>query len=164
MALPSATMHRMADPTLILLAKEIRAKTLKLLDGLTDEQARYVAPALCNSILWHAGHAVMLMEHLGIYPLTGSPQTGYPAGWYEKFSWKSDPRTVTAWPSIEEMRAELTKQLPRLVNLLESADEATLSKPDAKGRPMRYLILHGLHDEALHSGEIYLLKKMMAGK
>jgi hypothetical protein len=154
----------MADQSLILAATEIRGKTLKLLDGLSDEQARFAAPGLTNTILWHAGHALMLMDHLGIQPLTGSPQTTYPAGWFEKFGWKSDPRTVTSWPTIEEMRAQLTQQLPRLVNLLESADEATLSKPDAKGRPTRYLVLHGLHDEAIHSGEIYLLKKMMSRK
>ena len=72
----------MADATLILLAKEIRGKTLKLLDGLSDEQARFAAPGLNNTILWHAGHGVMLMEHLGIMPLTGSQQDGLsrPAG------------------------------------------------------------------------------------
>ena len=154
----------MADATLMLMATEIRGKTLKLLDGLSDEQAAFAAPGLHNSILWHAGHGVMLMEHLGIMPLSGSQQPQYPAGWYETFSWKSDPRTVTSWPSADEVRAQLKQQLARLINLLESADEATLSKPDAKGRPLRYLILHGLHDEAIHQGEMYLLRKMLARK
>ena len=151
----------MPDQTLILLAKEIRGRTVKQLDGLTDEQARFAAPGLHNSILWHAGHGIMLMEHLGIGPLTGSQATGYPAGWFEKFSWKSDPRTVTSWPTVAEVRAELTSQLARLLALLESADEATLSKLDARGRPLRYLILHGLHDEAIHQGEMFLLRKML---
>jgi hypothetical protein len=152
----------MPDATLILMAREIRGKTLKLLDGLSDEQTRFAAPGLHNTILWHAGHGVMLMEHLGIMPLSGAQQSGYPAGWYETFSWKSDPRTVTTWPSADEVRSELTRQLGRLIPLLESAGEATLSKPDAKGRPMRYLILHGLHDEAIHQGEMWLLRKMLA--
>jgi hypothetical protein len=154
----------MADATLILMAKEIRTKTLKLLDGLSDDQARFAAPGLHNPILWHAGHGIMLMEHMGIMPLSGFQQPQYPAGWYETFSWKSDPRTVTSWPRVEEVRAQLEQQLPRLLNLLESADEVTLSKPDAKGRPLRYLILHGLHDEAIHQGEMYLLRKMLARK
>jgi hypothetical protein len=152
----------MADATLNLMAKEIRTKTLKLLDGLSDEQARFAAPGLHNPILWHAGHGVMLMEHLGIMPLSGSQQPQYPAGWFETFSWKSDPRQVASWPSVEEVRAQLEQQLSRLLNLLESADEATLSKLDAKGRPIRYLILHGLHDEAIHQGEMYVLRKMLA--
>ena len=152
----------MADESLILLAKEIRGKTLKLLDGVTDEQhAHFAAPGLHNTILWHAGHGAMLMEHLGIMPLTGSQQPGYPAGWFEMFGWKSDPRTVSAWPSVVQVRAELTQQLDRLLHPLQSADEATLSTPDAKGRSMRYLILHGLHDEAIHQGEMYLLRKML---
>ena len=155
-------MRRMADATLMLMATEIRGKTLKLLDGLSDEQAAFAAPGLHNSILWHAGHGVMLMEHLGIMPLTGSSQPEYPGGWFEAFGWKSDPRTVRAWPTAAEVRAQLERQLDRLLLLLEAADEATLSKRDAKGRPTRYLILHGLHDEAIHQGEMYLLRKMRA--
>ena len=154
----------MADATLMLMATEIRNKTLKLLDGLSDEQAAFAAPGMTNPILWHAGHGVMLMEHLGIMPLSGSQQPQYPAGWFEKFAWKSDPRTVTTWPGVDEVRTQLSQQLPRLIALLESADEATLSKPDAKGRSMRYLVLHGLHDEAIHQGEMYLLRKMVIRK
>ena len=155
----------MADATLILMAKEIRGKTLKLFDGVTDEQhAHFAAPGLHNTILWHAGHAVILMEHLGIMPLTGSQQPGYPAGWFEMFSWQSDPRTVEVWARADEVRTELAQQLARLLSALEVADEATLSKPDRKGRPLRYLVLHGLHDEAIHQGEMYLLRKMLAKK
>jgi hypothetical protein len=117
---------------------------------------------LHNTILWHAGHGVMLMEHLGIMPLSGSQHPACPAGWFEKFAWKSDPRTVTSWPGVDEVRAQLAQQLTRLIDLLEAADEATLSKLDAKGRPLRYLVLHGLHDEAIHQGEMYLLRKMLA--
>ena len=54
----------MADPTLILMAREIRGKTLKHLDGLSDEQARFAAPGLHNPIRWHAGHGVMLRKTL----------------------------------------------------------------------------------------------------
>lgn len=151
----------MSDPTLILLAKDVRGKTIKVLDGLSDEQGRFAAPGLCNPILWHAGHALLLMEHLGILALNPAGPPQYPPGWYEKFSWQSDPRTVTSWPRLQDVRAELTQQLPRLINLLEDADEATLSQPDTKGRPARYLVMHGLHDEAVHSGEIWLLRKMM---
>ena len=152
------------DQTLILTAEEIRGKTVKLLDGLSDADARFAAPGLHNPILWHAGHAVMLLEHLGVLPLTGSTQTGYPAGWFEMFSWKSDPRQVPAdaWPSVVEVRAELTGQLDRFLKLMVAADEATLSKRDAKGRPTRWLIIHGLHDEAIHQGEMFLLRKLLA--
>ena len=56
----------MPDETLMLLAREVRNKTLKLLDGLTDAQARFAAAGLNNSILWNAGHALVVVEHLGV--------------------------------------------------------------------------------------------------
>src|SRR5436190_19630822 len=71
------------DDTLILLANEVRKKTLWLLDGVTDEMARFVAPGLANSILWHAGHALVVVEHLGVVPASGGPPV-LPAGWFEK--------------------------------------------------------------------------------
>src|SRR4051812_32983480 len=157
-------MGRMPDATLILLANEIRGRTLRMLGGLSDEQARFAAPGLHNTILWHAGHSLLVVEHLVVMNLTGSEQIGYPPDWWDKFGWNSDPRTVTSWPRIEEVRTHLARQLPRLIGLIEAADETRLAHLDAEGRPMRYEIVHGLHDEALHSGEIYLLKKMMNKK
>ena len=61
------------DETLILLAQEVRRRTLRQLDGVTDEVARFAAPGLNNSILWHAGHALFVVEHLAIVPATGRP-------------------------------------------------------------------------------------------
>jgi hypothetical protein len=151
----------MADQSILFLAKDVRARTLALIEGLSDAEARTAAPGLVNTILWHAGHALMLGDHLGIMLLTGSQKPSYPDGWFEKFGWKSDPRQVTTWPTISEVREQLERQSAKRLELLERADEATLSKPDAKGRPMRYLIVHGLHDEAIQQGEIYVIKKIV---
>ena len=65
----------MADETLLLLAKDVRNKTLKLLEGVDDQQARFAAPHLTNTVLWHAGHAIMVNEHLGVSPATGTPRS-----------------------------------------------------------------------------------------
>src|SRR4051794_29380628 len=158
----------MADDTLLLLANEVRGKTLRLLDGVTDEQARFAGPAglsapLSNSILWNAGHALMVVEHLSVMPATGKP-AGYPAGWFEKFSWQSKPATVTQWPTLAEVVAALRDQLDRLMRAVEPLTPEQLAKivDPARGRTMRYSILHGLHDEANHQGEIHLLRKMLA--
>jgi len=149
------------DESLVLLAKEVRGKTLRLLEGIDDAQARFSAPGLNNSILWNAGHALIVVEHVGNSPATGKPPA-YPADWWDKFSWKSSPATVTAWPTIEEVRAALRDQLQRLTSTIETLTDPQLSKitDPAKNRTLRYSILHGLHDEAGHQGEIYLLKKM----
>jgi len=153
----------MPDPSLALLATEVRGKTLRLIDTIDDAQARFAAPGLNNSILWNAGHALVVVEHLGVAAATGKAPA-YPADWFDKFSWKSNPAAVTSWPTIEEVRAALRDQLQRLTTVIETLSEDQLSKitDPAKNRTLRYSILHGLHDEAGHQGEIYLLKKMLA--
>ena len=153
----------MADETLLLLAKEVRAKTLRLLEDVDGEQARFAAPGLNNTVLWNAGHAVIVNEHLGVMPASGNPPA-YPADWFDKFGWKSEPATVTSWPTVDQVRAALRDQLQRLTAAIEPLSPPQLAKvvDAARGRTLRYSILHGLHDEANHQGEMYLLKKMYA--
>ena len=153
----------MADETLLLLAKEIRSKTLRLLEGVDDRQARFAGPGLNNSILWNAGHAVIVVEKLGIVPATGKPPA-YPSDWPEKFGGGSNPAAVTSWPSVEEVRSALRAQLQRLIAAIEPLSPERLNQivnPE-RGWTLRYAILHGLQDEAGHQGELYLLKKMYA--
>jgi hypothetical protein len=151
------------DDTLLLLANEVRHKTLWLLDGVSDEMARFAAPGLSNSILWHAGHALVVVEHLCVAPATGQP-AALPDGWSKKFDWDSQPRTVTDWPSIAAVVAALRGQLPRLITTIAALTPQQLD--EVLGPPhdgvLRYLMLHGLHDEANHQGEIWLLRKLYA--
>jgi hypothetical protein len=154
----------MPNQTLILLADEIRSKTLKLLKGLGDAESLFHAPQLTNPIIWHAGHALIVVEHLGVAAATGA-QPIYPAGWFDTFSWTSKPAAVTKWPKVEEVAAKLSDQLERLKSAISSLSEARLDEiVDApRNRTLRFSILHGLHDEANHQGEMHLLKKL-AGK
>jgi hypothetical protein len=155
----------MADQTLILLAKDVRGKTLKLIEPLSEADARFAPAGLNNSILWHAGHALVVVEHLSIAPLNHG-QMSYPAGYFETFSWKSNPANVTTWPALAEVKEKLIEQQARLLSLLEKANDAKLSEitnPE-KGRTVRWSIMHGLHDEAGHQGEIWLLRKLLAKK
>ena len=152
----------MADETLLMLIRDVRGKTLKLLDGLTDEQARFTAPGLANSILWHAGHSWVVNEYLGIGSITGKPPV-YPDGWFETFSWQSKPALVENWPRLSEVVEHLREQQQRLASGVEQLSPSQLAQvigDPSKGRTVRYGILHGLHDEAQHQGEIWLLKKM----
>ena len=153
----------MPDETLLTLADEVRGKTLRLLDGVPPELARFTGPGLSNSTLWHAGHALMLVEHLCIIPASKS-QPRYPPGWFEMFSWDSLPASVPthAWPDLPEVVAHLREQLPRLREVIHTLTPQQLDRPTAPGRSrtLRYSIVHGLHDEASHQGEIYLLRKL----
>lgn len=152
----------MADQSLLMLIKDVRGKTLKLISELTDEQASFAAPGLVNSILWHAGHAWVVSEALGISAITGKPPV-YPDGWFEAFSWKSNPAQVKRWPKLGEVVEKLRDQQQRLTAGAEQMSDAELNAvvgDPAKGRTARYSILHGLHDEANHQGEIWLLRKL----
>ena len=154
----------MADETMLLLASEVRGKTLRILDAVAgDEEARFTGPGLNNSILWHAGHSIMVVEHLGLMPATGAP-AAYPVGWFEKFAWKTEPAKVKEWPALAEVKEQLRSQLIRLQGAIRSLSAAQLDVviDKEKGRTLRYSILHGLHDEAGHQGEMYLLRKLYA--
>ena len=154
----------MSDESLILLAREVRGKTLRLLEGVDDRQARFAAPGLSNSILWHAGHAFIVNEALGVAAIERKFPPSYPEGWFEKFSWESDPRKVAEWPPVAEVAGKLQDQLRRLVAGIEASSDQRLGEVvDArKNRTLRYSILHGLHDEAGHQGEMWLIKKLYA--
>ena len=154
----------MADETLMILARDVRGKTLRILEGVTEEQSRYVPPGLNNHILWHAGHALVVVEHLSVSPATGNAPS-YPADWFDKFSWKSQPAMVQAWPKLKEVTARLVEQFELLKAAIGSLSEQQLAQPvgdPSKGRNLRWSMVHGLHDEANHQGEMWLLKKLQS--
>src|SRR5687768_4683381 len=108
----------MPNQTLSLLAREVRGKTLRLLEGVTDTQARFIPPGLNNSILWHAGHCYWVVEALSVVAATGKPAQ-YPAGWLELFSSKSRPTPNTNFPPLEAVVGQLRAQLERLTAAIE---------------------------------------------
>ena len=156
----------MPDESLLTLANEIRGKTLRLLDGVPEDMARFTG-GLSNSPLWHAGHALMLVEHLCIMPATGAgPQ--YPRGWFDLFGWNSRPALIApgSWPPLADVVTLLREQLHRLTAAINALPPDRLNQTiDAfRNRTLRYSIVHGLHDEATHQGELYLLKKLYGKK
>jgi hypothetical protein len=147
----------MPDHTLLLLLDEVRGKTLRILDAVPAEYACWAPPGLQNHILWHAGHIYVVVESLTLGALGRTPQI--PDGWFEIFSWESRPARVPPerWPSLAEVIAQLRTQHGRLRRVIGGLTEEQLDRPSA-----RHSILHGLHDEASHSGEAYFLLKMQA--
>lgn len=149
------------DETLMLLAEEVRSRTLWQLQDITHETAHLAAPRLNNSILWHAGHALVVVEHLAVAPATGRPAM-LPDGWDAKFGWNSRPANVTDWPPVAEVLVALHEQYHRLTHVLATLSPQQLAEVVDPPRTLRYSIVHGLHDEAVHQGEMYLLRKMYA--
>jgi hypothetical protein len=84
-----------------------------------------------------------------------------PDGWFETFGWDSQPRTTTDWPDISEVVAELRGQWPRLTAAISTLLPEQLNQ--LLGPPHdATLLVHALHDEANHQGEMWLLRKMYA--
>jgi hypothetical protein len=153
----------MADKTLILLLDDVRQKTLNELKGLDETHARWAPPGLQNSCLWHGGHAYFVTEFLTMRALAREPRL--PDGWLKMFSWESNPAHTPPenWPPLDEVREALIAQHARLREIIAGLGPEQLDAPEPgnPGRTVRYAIMHGLHDEARHSGEISLLRKMM---
>jgi DinB family protein len=154
----------MPDQSLLLLLDEVRGKTLRILGSISSEAARWAPPGLQNTILWHAGHSYFLLEWLTMNALGQAPQM--PGDWYLKFSWDSRPGEVPAgrWTSLAEVIQRLQDQHDRMSRIIGELSADQLDQP-AAGHPddtVRYAILHALHDESCHSGEMHLLRKLQA--
>jgi len=151
----------MANETLQLLAREVRGKTFRILDGVTEAEARFVPPGLNNSIVWHAGHSLWVVEVLSMAAATGRPAQ-LPDGWTELFSSKSRPTPDTKFPPLAQVIDALRNQLERLIAAIDplTPQQLAVMIDPARNRTVRYNILHGLHDEANHGGEMWLLRKL----
>jgi hypothetical protein len=153
----------MSDLSLLTLLDEVRHKTRSLLSGVTEQQSRWAPPGLQNTILWHAGHAYVVTEWLIMRGLGLTPQA--PPGWWEMFGWDSRPADVPAdrWPRLATVLEQLATQHVRLREILAtlSSDELTAPAPERPDKTVRFFIVHALHDEACHSGEVWLLRKML---
>jgi hypothetical protein len=103
-----------------------------------------------------------LAEWLALGAIGRNPEA--PAHWFETFSWQSQPTRVSPvrWPSLDEVIARLADQHPRLRRVIGDLSEDQLFETAAgnPGRTVRFSILHALHDEACHCGEILLLRKL----
>lgn len=144
------------------LVRQVRSDTLRLLGAATDAQLLWAPPHTSNHVLWHAGHALWLQGVLGVQPIVGGSEL--PAGWAETFGMNCRPvASTTNWPSREEVRRMLSAQRDRLISLLSKLPAEALAAPHSHGSRRRGLVeslIHGLHDEAKHQGEMYLLIKL----
>jgi hypothetical protein len=72
----------------------------------------------------------------------------------------SDPAAVgTEWPSAQELHQSLFDQLNQIVEQLAATPDPWFEQRH-KSRSRVGQMLHGWHDEAKHSGEMYLLWKL----
>ena len=148
--------------TLAELARQVRRGTLQILDAAQPSWLTFAPPGTSNHILWHAGHALWLQDVLCIRLLTGRDEL--PTGWSDRFGMNCRPPGETSdWPGRQEVRELLQAQLARVQQLLAATSDERLAEPADPARGTETIaqrIIHGFHDEAKHSGEMYLLLKL----
>src|SRR5688572_4591844 len=143
------------------LACEVRHSTLDILMAAKPAWLTWAPPGTTNHIVWHAGHALWASDVMCVEPLSGKSEL--PRGWEAMFGMDSQPATTTDWPTRDEVQSLLARQLERMIELLGKATDQQLAAraPKLGGRyKLAGWIIHGLHDEAKHSGEMYLLWKL----
>jgi len=154
----------MSDLTLLTLWEEVRGKTLSLLEGISEEESLWAPPGLHNSIRWHAGHCYVVVEWICAQALETKPVAA--DGWFELFGWDSRPGEVERhrWPPLAHVVAQLVEQRQRLYGVFSRLTQEQLDAvlPQSRHQSVRRKIVHAIHDEACHSGEIWLLRKMLA--
>ncbi len=149
-------LHSSPMPCLVELLRQVRGFTLELIDSTPEDWLLWAPTGTSNHILWHAGHVLWLQDRLSVQVLSGT--SALPDGWSDTFGSDCRPPAETnSWPSISEVRQQLSRQRDQLKELYVQADNEQLNAALVG-------ILHGWHDEALHQGEIYLLYKMQRGK
>jgi len=133
------------------MAQQIRNQTIVQLKAAPEGRLLWAPPGTSNHILWHAGHALWVQDALCVEPLTGTSEL--PAGWENSFGCRPVRETPHS-PERGEVLGLLESQLIRLQDLFrEHAKQLTDSAVAAQ-------IVHGLHDEARHQGEMFLLFKL----
>src|SRR5262245_41290926 len=111
------------------LAVEVRSKTLQLLSWATTPELTWSPPGTSNHILWHAGHALWVMDALCVQIITGRSEL--PGGWAEMFQMGSRPAAQKQpWPGRDDLHRQLKAQLARLFELIRPlTHEALDNKP-----------------------------------
>ncbi len=154
----------MPDASLLLLLDEVRGKTVSILQSVQVQDSLWAPPGLQNTIVWHAGHCYFLVESLTMRAIGRKPKL--PPKWDTLFSWDSHPQLVPVerWPLLGVIIESLQDQHERMRLLLETLTPEQLEQPlaFAPGNSVRYAVIHALHDEACHCGEIHLLRKLRA--
>lgn len=151
-------------PALQEMVRQIRGATLRQLEATPDAWMTWAPEGTSNHIAWHLGHALWLQGVLFLEPATGADEL--PIGWADVFGMDCRPVRETAdWPTREELRRLLTAQRERMLEVLATLACKRGSFAEPPSDPVRLAnlsrsIIHGLHDEARHQGEAYLLWKL----
>jgi hypothetical protein len=135
-----------------------RGVTSKLIDGLTDAQLMHRPDGKCNHMLWNLGHIACTDAYFT--KAIGGRDTGWPEAWDALFGMGSTCQSsAKEYPSVAEIKAQLTKQRDEMLSWFGSMSAAELAKPlpqelqmfgSTVGQLMHSLAWH----EGMHAGQM----------
>jgi hypothetical protein len=143
------------------LPRQVRGDTLQVLDEAQAEWLTWAPAGTSNHTLWHAGHGLWRQDLMCVELLSGPSE--WPESWAETFGIESRPTTIDEWPSRDEVRSRLQTQFGRMLELVDETPDGVLSETPTAfwgNRTAFRWIVYGLHDEAKHCGEMYVLSKL----
>ena len=113
--------------------------------------------------VWNAGHVLVREgDPAGVAAAANRP----PAWLYDLVTTNSaleaDPAKVGDGPTAAQVQAKLIAQLDEFIAAISTLTDDRLSQPAGPDddKTLRGLIAYGMHHEAGHQGEMYLLKKL----
>ena len=140
------------------LVRQVRSFTIELVAIDNRELCLYAPEGTSNHMIWHAGHSLWVQDVLCVEPLTGASEL--PDGWAQQFGQDCDPVvSQTDWPHQTHIQDLLSKQQVRLIELVGDMRDDQLIVDTSNPQDLVGGIIHGLHDEGRHQGEMYLLFK-----
>ena len=93
------------------------------------------------------------------------PGGAAPHDWIDLFRGGSNPATVTNWPPLADVVTALKDQRTRLLAQVDANDDIDkVLGPAPRNRTLRGMVVHAMHDEAGHQGDVHLLKKLAGVK
>lgn len=143
------------------MVRQVRSFTLELV-AVENRKMQLWAPAgTSNHMIWHAGHSLWVQDALCVERLTGASEL--PDGWAKRFGQDCDPvASQTVWPDRTHIRDMLSKQQVRLIELIGNMRDDQLVVDSNDPGDVVGGIIHGLHDEGRHQGEMFLLLKQFS--
>jgi hypothetical protein len=143
----------------------VRGNTIKLVDGMSEEETRTVPRGFNNNILWNLGHILLVHEKFS-FALTNE-KMDLPKHIAELFAPGTKPESWgTQVPSLDEIAVLLSKQIDRIKQILEHRLEDNLEKPFVTSAGLELLTVKEclsfcLYHEGMHFATIKAIKQQM---
>lgn len=146
----------------------VRAQTLKLMVGLTEENADRIPEGFRNTIRWQLGHIYVVLERIA-FQYIGLP-LHLPEGFKEQFENGTSPLNVpnfAAIPTLQELETLLNEQQERIRNGLRDRLQEKVVQPYTTSAGMtletpEQFLSFSLYHEGMHLSVIKLYKILLS--